>query len=97
MAKLIFVAFVLNMLLCKHVNSQTTKRKPDYFAVNKDGLREINIASLLPADDWRLFSIKRVSPAIEIAIEKVNPTLVSSNCTLVSIIAKTHYENLPKQ
>ena len=86
MARLIVMCvIVLQVLLCNSVNSRNTKRKTDYFAVNKEGLREINIASLLPADDWRLFSIKRVSPAIDIAIEKVNPTLISSNCTLVRI------------
>ena len=74
---------MLQVLLCNSVNAKNTKRKMDYFAVNKKGLRKINIASLLPADDWRLFSIKRISPAIDIAIEKVNPTFLSSNCTLV--------------
>ena len=84
MARLIMMCvIVLQVLLCNSVNPQNTKRKTEYFAVNKEGLREINIACLLPADDWRLFSIKRVSPAIDIAIEKANPALISSNCTLV--------------
>ena len=86
MAKTLLMVVVLSFTLCSIVNSQKTKRKTDHFSVNKEGLREINIASLLPADEWRLFSIKRVSPAIEIAIEKVNPALVSRNCTLVIII-----------
>ena len=74
---------ILCLSLLTVVSAQNTKRKSDYFTVNKDGLREINIASILPADEWRLFSIKRVSPAVDIAMEKVNPELVSKNLSLV--------------
>ena len=45
---------------------------------------EIKIATVLPADETRLFSIKRVRPAIEFAIEKMNPMLARFNKTLVA-------------
>lgn len=45
-------------------------------------LIEIKIATVLPADEARLFSIKRVQPAIELAIRKMNPVLAPLNRTL---------------
>lgn len=44
---------------------------------------QIKIATVLPADETRLFAIKRVQPAIEYAIEKMNPVLAPYNKTLV--------------
>ena len=78
----LLLLLLLNFSVINVAKAQNEKRRHDFFSLNKDGLREVKIASLLPANEWRLFSIKRVSPAVEIAMEKVNPKLTSKNLTL---------------
>ena len=79
--KLWLLVFIYSVI--HSAQSQNVRHRDDYFTLSKTGLREIKIASVLPATAWRPFSIRRVSPAVDIAMEKVNPTLASKNLTLV--------------
>lgn len=45
-------------------------------------MQEVKIATVLPGDDWHPFNIKRVQPAIELAIDKMNPIIAHHNRTL---------------
>lgn len=62
---------------------EVTQDKTNSSAKSNPYMQTIKIATVLPADESRLFAIKRVQPAIEYAIEKMNPLLAPLNRTLV--------------
>ena len=50
---------------------------------SSSNMPEIMIAALLPEDDRRPFSIRKIQPAMLMAIEKMNPLLAQYNHTMV--------------
>jgi hypothetical protein len=65
---------VLLLFMLKHIafTTATNTSSNTLSSSIAHGLIELRLVTILPEDDSRIFSIKRVSPAIEFAIEKVN-------------------------
>ena len=58
---------------------EAVTKESDTLIQNRTNMKEIKIAALLPSNDSHPFSIKRVRPAIEIAIDKMNPLIAHHN------------------
>ena len=75
---ILLVAFGLLLLNLKTVHAQNELRK-----VSHNLPKKVVIASILPNDNSRLFSIAKSSPAIQIAIEKVKNQSLLPNHDLI--------------